>query len=162
VQGGDGGDQLALAAGAGAGQLGGDLPEEVRRVTGPAGQPTGLGNRVENGECQVVRGIRVRPESGRVQLAEHLAQRDGRRVAPDQHGHVRGEDRLIADQLARRREGHRRDRAGLQGPGQADGPAGGQRRGDLLRGVVVGEALGEVVGVVVVDHHQRPAGRGEQ
>ncbi len=133
MQGGDRGDHLVLGADAGPGELGGDVLGDVLGLPAAAGQPAGLGDRVENSHGQRVRRIRVGPQGGRVELTQDLAERDRGRVPPGEHGHVRGQDRLVADQLARGGQVHRGDRPGLQGAGQPDRAAGGGRGGDLLR-----------------------------
>ncbi|MEU8375235.1 DUF4573 domain-containing protein [Micromonospora sp. NPDC048894] len=141
-------------------RLGGD-----RHVAAPgrrAGEHVRLGQRVEDGQRHRISRVRVRPQGGRIQLAEHLAQGHGGGVPAAGQGGVRGEDLLEAGQVPGSRQGDCGERAGLEGAGQAHRPPLGRRGLHLLQGVVVGEPLGEVVDRVVVGDRQRTARRAQQ
>jgi len=135
-----------------AGQLGHDLLGDPLRLGALDGEPTRLGQRVEHGEGQGMCGIGIGTEGGRIELAEHLAERDRGAVPPVEQRDVGGQDRLVAHQLARGGQVDRGEGAGLQRPGQADGTPGRGWCLHLVDRVVVGEALGEIVGRVVVGH----------
>ena len=145
------GGELAATASAATGCRGRAPPVPVSRPGSGSASSTASGHRVGR--------VRVGAQGGRVELAQHLAQRDGGGVPAVEQRRVRGEDGLVAGQVAGCREGHGGERAGLQRAGQPDGTALGRRRLDLLERLVVGEPLGEVVDRVVVGDDERAARR---
>jgi hypothetical protein len=148
----------------GLGELGDDGVDAG--VPGPSGtapvEAVRLGQGVEHGQWDLLGGIWICPQRGRVQFPQHLPQRHRRAVPAGDECGMRDQSALQAGQIARSGQRHRGECSGLQRARQADSPALGRRGLHLIGGLVIGEAFRVVVDRLVVGDGQRPAGGDQQ